>query len=175
MPPVTPLTEPFTQRDYLQLPEGFPAELIEGEFVKEPSPTYWHQGLILRLVAPLLRSVDLDRVILAPADVFIDDWNVLQPDVLVRAPEDAVRGPAARSAIPVLVVEVLSPSTAHRDRERKTGIYLRAGVGEVWIVDPDAGAVEVHTSSGVRVFRGGEVAESRVVEGFRLSWSALSA
>jgi len=167
------LTERFTVRDYVRLPEGFPAELIEGGFVRELAPSYWHQGLTARIVIALQQVVDPGRVIFAPADVILDDWNVLQPDVLVRAPGDVVTGPDAVSTIPVLVVEVTSPQTARRDRERKTAIYLRSGVGEVWIVDPDAGTVEVHSRGGVARFRGGEEAASRVVDGFRLSWDGL--
>jgi Uma2 family endonuclease len=76
-------------------------------------------------------------------DVWIDRHNVLQPDVLVTAaplPPDA-----GRVGVPLLAVEVLSASTAERDRGVKTATYLRAGVAEVWLVDPDAGTVEVRT------------------------------
>ncbi len=95
--------------------------------------------------------------------------------MLVYAAEDAVVGPdAPRDAIPILAVEVLSPSTAARDREQKTAIYLRAGVREVWLVDPDSHAIEVHTAAGVRRLAPAEFAESAVVPGFRLSWDELS-
>lgn len=42
----------------------------------------------------------------------------------------------------MLAVEVLSPSTAPRDRGAKRRIYQNAGVGEFWIVDLDARLVE---------------------------------
>ena len=175
MTSTTVLTEKFTQRDYMQLPEGFPAELIDGAFVREPAPTYWHQDVVVEIATRLRALLGRGRVAVSPIDVLLDDWNVFQPDVLVRRPEDAVIGPSAESTIPVLVVEVLARTTARRDRERKTAVYLRAGVGEVWLADPDEGAVEVHTSAEVRRFRGGETAQSRVVEGFRLSWDELAA
>ena len=168
------LTEKFTRRDYMRLPEGFPAELIEGDFVKEPPPTPWHQGLVVAIAMRLVAVVGRSRVLVAPTDVSVDDWNVLQPDVLVRAPGDAVTGPSARPSLPVLVVEVISPSTARRDRERKTAIYLRAGVEEVWLVDPDRGTVEVHTRARAELRRGDEAAESRAVPGVRFSWNDLS-
>jgi Uma2 family endonuclease len=76
--------------------------------------------------------------------------------------------------IPLLVVEVLSPSTVRRDRDRKTGIYLRAGVREVWLVDPDAGTVEVHTEGGVERQAGESRASSVVLPGFTLAWSDLA-
>jgi len=168
-------TERFTQREYMQLPEGFPAELIEGDFVRDPAPTRWHQRLISRIQARLFAVVDVDRVLPAPTDVFIDDWSVLQPDVLVTAPDDPVRPGADPGGIPLVVFEVLSPSTARRDRELKTGIYVRAGVREVWIVDPDAGTVEVHTAAGVERFTGDGRASSAALPGFTLAWSDLTA
>jgi Uma2 family endonuclease len=98
--------------------------------------------------------------------VFAKDYNILQPDVLVTPaplPRDA-----AEAGIPLLLGEVLSPSTAKRDRDVKTGIYLGAGVEEVWIVDADAKSNEIHTSGGVKVFTGSARAASGVVPGFEL-------
>lgn len=45
---------------------------------------------------------------------------------------------------PDLVIEVLSPGTARRDRGLKHRLYARRGVAQYWIVDPEADAVEVH-------------------------------
>jgi Uncharacterized protein conserved in cyanobacteria len=42
----------------------------------------------------------------------------------------------------LLVVEVLSPSTARADRPRKRLIYQDQGVPEYWIIDPAARLVE---------------------------------
>lgn len=44
---------------------------------------------------------------------------------------------------PDLVVEILSPSTAHRDRGIKLDLYERSGVRQYWIVDPDRDVVDV--------------------------------
>jgi Uma2 family endonuclease len=167
-------TEKFTRRDYMQLPEGFPAELIEGEFVREPAPTRWHQNLVLEIATRLRTVAGPRRVLPAPTDVFVDEWSVLQPDVLVTAPDDPVRPGTDPDATPLLVVEVLSPSTARRDRDFKTAIYLRAGVREVWLVDPDAGTVEVHTTAGVERVAGDGRASSAALPGFNLAWSDLA-
>jgi Uma2 family endonuclease len=155
----------------MRLPEGFPAELVDGELIKEPSPTYGHQRLVQQIFLELHRIVGPERVVISPMDVFIDDQNVLQPDVLV------VRDPLPRDApevgIPVLVVEVLSPSTADRDLKMKTRIYLRAGVEEVWLVDPESESIEIHTSTGVVSVGPDEAAASRVVPGFALTARSL--
>ena len=73
-----------------------------------------------------------------------------------------------RIGIPTLAIEILSPSTARRDREHKRRIYLRAGVQEVWILDTKAQRIEVYTPEGGQTFTGGEEAVSTTVPGFRL-------
>jgi Uma2 family endonuclease len=163
----------FTRGDYMALPEGFPAELLDGTLVKEPAPAAWYPILVMRLAVELYGLAGRSRVVASPVDVFADDYNVLQPDVLVLAKEDAVRRGEREVAIPILVVEVLSKSTADRDRETKTGIYLHAGVREVWLVDPDAETVEIHTRAGVESFGGGDAPWSRVVPGFAPDLAAL--
>lgn len=45
---------------------------------------------------------------------------------------------------PELVVEVLSPSTRSEDLLRKAPEYAAAGIGQFWVVDPDARTLEVH-------------------------------
>ena len=162
-------TAQFTRADYERLPEGFPAELIDGMLVKEPSPTWDHQTFVGRLFTRLQDYAGAGRVVVSPIDVFIDDYNVLQPDVLVLD-EEAAAGPRAKHVpIPLLVLEVLSPSTAGRDRVIKTGIYLGAGVKEVWLVDPEARTVEVVTDAGPLLVPEGEKAISQALKGFELS------
>ena len=154
----------FTRADYDRLPEGFPAQLVEGLLVKEPSPTYGHMCFQNRLHARLLALVGPERAMPAPSDVGIDEFNVYQPDLLVlrTPPSFEVRD----VGIPLLAVEILSPSTARRDRMVKRRRLLAAGVEEVWIVDPVAKSVEVYDASGVRVATGGEALDSRALPGF---------
>ena len=110
-------------------------------------------------------------MITAPTDVFLDDLNVYQPDVAVfRRPLAARR---RHVPLPLVVFEVLSTSTAGRDRTRKTRGYLRSGVREVWLVDPDTGAVEVRTAEGSRSFGRDDVAESRAIPGFAVTGREL--
>ena len=167
----------FTVDDYMALPEGFPAQLIEGGFVKEPAPTWRHQGVVIRLVTRLCAVAGEHRVLVSPADLILDRWNVLQPDVLVFAEdisgEDA-RGARAKGVLPVLVAEVLSPGTQDRDRGVKCAAYLRAGIAEVWIVDPDAGEIEIRTLTGTTRHLAADEAVSQVVPGFRVSWQSLA-
>ena len=161
----------FTRADYDQLPEGFPAQLVEGFLVKEPAPTYHHQRIETRILAHLVALVGPDRAIPSPTDVGIDDHNVYQPDIVVLRdiPPDHVRD----VGIPLLAVEVLSPSTRQRDRDVKTRHLLEAGVEEVWLVDPEAAA---RSRSTVPRARGGPrraPLESRALPGFSLTPATL--
>jgi Uma2 family endonuclease len=171
----------FNRDDYRRLPESYPVQLIEGDFVKEPAPTGWHQRVVVEFLVRLRAVAGPDRVLCSPVDVDVDFWNVLQPDVLAYAEGERVTPDGPEGRIPILAAEVLSPSTARRDRERKVGIYLRAGVEEVWLVDPDAGTIEIHardvsggTAATVARFGPDETAASRAVPGFRTSWRELS-
>lgn len=161
-----PATTPFTKADWDRLPEGFPAQLVEGWLVKDPSPGYGHQWLALELAIRLRRHVPARQVVIAPFDVELDDLNVYQPDVVVvrRVPGLKERC----SEPPLLVVEVLSPSTAQRDRDVKRRHLLAWGTGEVWLVDPAAQTIEVHDREGARQARTSDALESRALPGFAL-------
>jgi len=161
----------FTRADYDRLPEGFPAQLVEGLLVKEPAPTYGHQALASVIHGQLLSLVGARRALFAPCDVGLDDRNVYQPDLVVLK---AVVPVSARDVgIPLLAVEVLSPSTARRDRNVKRRHLLAAGVAEVWIVDPETRTVEMDDAADHRVAAGDETLSSAAVPGFSLTPSKL--
>ncbi len=155
------MTIGFTRKDWARLPEGFPAQLIDGHLVKEPPPTYGHQGLVGRLYLSLCGVVNSRLVVLSPTDVEIDDYNVFQPDIVVLRKPPALT--ATNVGIPCVAIEVLSPGTRRRDRAVKTPILLDAGVEEVWLVDAEQGVVEVRTPTGTRFFRGSDPLQSDVV------------
>jgi Uma2 family endonuclease len=161
----------FTRADYELLPEGFPAQLIDGWLIKEPSATYGHQSVASWFHYQLVQRLGYRRVLQAPIDVGIDEHNVYQPDVVVirEIPDDRVHD----VGIPLLAVEVLSPSTARRDRKTKCPRLLAAGVAEVWIVDPIAHTVERHDAGGVATASGGEVLRSAAVPGFEVCPATL--
>ncbi len=163
---VTPQVEPFTRADYAQLPEGFRAFLLEGQFVREAAPTHRHQAIVMRLSTQAWR-VAPERALQAPTDLVIDDLTVLQPYILVSCDDCRMADDADPETVPVLVMEVLSPATARRDREQKTGHYLRAGVAEVWLVDPIAVAIDIVTAAGTTHHAADDVAASAVVPGLR--------
>ncbi len=161
----------YTRADYDRLPEGFPAQLIDGFLVKEPAPTYGHGRIAARIRAQLVALVGPDLVPDTPADVAIDEHNVFQPDVvLLREP---VPDEARDVGVPLLAVEVHSPSTRGLDRGIKAERLLEIGVEEVWLVEPATKTIEVRTLAGRTIARGSEPAVSNALPGFRLVPAAL--
>lgn len=121
-------------------------EIIDGEFVVTPTPRVAHQRFVMRLGRQLVDYVErhhLGEVFSVPVDVPIDRHTVLEPDMTVfgrgLTPADNWFELKER---PILAVEVLSPSTARRDRGVKRAKYQAAGVTEYWIVDLDARLAE---------------------------------
>lgn len=131
----------YTMADYLALPDGQRAELIDGVIYDMASPLAIHQAIQRELITfftiesrkhPGCQAFD------APFDVQLDDDDktIVQPDVFVIChPERITRSHIAGA--PDLIIEILSPSTRKKDVEVKYGKYAHAGVREYWMVDPD--------------------------------------
>jgi len=156
----------YTRAEFDLLPEGFPAQLISGHLVKEPAPTYGHQRLVASLRDALVPWVGPDLVVIAPTDVVLDELNVFQPDVVVLRelpPLDQ-----SDVGIPRVAFEVLSPTSARRDREVKLRRYLSAGVEEVWLLDASTASIELWWPDAMQRFVDQAEATSRVIPGFRL-------
>ncbi len=155
----------LTREDYLRTPENVRLDLIEGEFfVRETPPEYQHQRVVGQLHLTCAPLFGHERVVMAPFKVEIDEHSVLEPDVGVF--DAPVPAHTKYAGVPAVVFEVLSPSTARIDRKRKPALYLRAGVREVWIVDPDSGAIEIHKQGGVTTHGPDDPATSTAVPGF---------
>lgn len=138
----------ITWRDVLAMPEdGRIYEAIGGELFVSPPPKTRHEWVSMNLVnelLPLLVHPGHGRLFTAPIGVeFPETEEGVQPDIvfvtterLGVVKEDAIQG------APDLVIEILSPSTARRDRTVKLDLYRSQGVAEYWIVDIDAKQIE---------------------------------
>ena len=122
-------------------------ELIDGELFVTPSPSLMHQIVIHRLDVLLDRAIvesGLGLVIGAPFDVYLDEQNVPQPDLMaVLWDRERVLGSARLESAPSLAIEIISPSSATKDRVTKRNLYARHGVPEYWLVEPDAKTVTI--------------------------------
>ena len=173
----------FTYRDYLLLPEQDRRELIEGDFYVVPASSTRHQQILRSLATALWDFVEgngLGEVLWAPYDVVFSDEDVVQPDILfVSEGRRGIITEANISGAPDLVIEILSPSTADRDKNLKMSLYSRAGVREYWIVDPTDETVQVLElgSEGYevdRTYTAGKVPSS-VLPGFKIEISHIFA
>jgi len=164
----------WTYAEFARLPsEGSTRyEVIDGELAVTPAPTGAHQRVVARLVMILgtfARDHALGEVLPSPIDVLFGEGDYFEPDVIfVRAERAHLVGDRGVEAPPDLVIEILSPSTAHRDRGIKLERYRHFGVPEYWIVDLDARAVEIW-----------RLAESAMApdvrrEGTSLQWAPVS-
>jgi Uma2 family endonuclease len=149
-----PAASPYYSRDrVLALPDdGNRYETVWGELLVTPSPRLRHQRILERLaelVGPWARRQGVGELLRAPADISWGPDILVQPDLFVVAAEQAGARDWSEVTRLVLVVEVLSPSTARADRFAKRRLYQAQGVASYWIVDPDAAAVEVWTPDAV--------------------------
>jgi Uma2 family endonuclease len=167
-----------TIRDYQTLPEGSPFQLVGGELVKTPAPNPRHQIISAKLFKRISNFVDREAIgitLYSPIDVYLDDGNAFQPDIVVILNEnkgiikdDGIYGP------PDIVIEILSPSTAYYDLKKKFKVYEKAGVTEYWIVDPEVNTIEIYANEEKRFIlkanseEQGKV-ESAVLNGFKLT------
>lgn len=146
----------LTADEFLALPESnLPHELIEGVLYVAPAPDTDHQYIVRNVVIYLALLGD-GETLLSPIDVKLDENTVLQPDVLWLA-SDAKSKVTTRYVMgsPDLVVEILSPRTARRDRSEKYDLYEKHGVKEYWIIDIEGRYLEVFNLDGEKFVRTG--------------------
>lgn len=138
----------YTYEDYLKTPDDKRYELIEGDLIMTPSPTPYHQWISKNIQYELekfIREKNLGKIFYAPCDVYLNDENVIQPDILFISKERLhIIGEKNIQGAPDLVIEILSETSAYRDLVKKKKIYALFGVKEYWIVDPEEKTVEVY-------------------------------
>ena len=152
-PIAKPAAKLLTADDLLRLDaEGVRGELIRGE-LSETMPTGPRHGKIVMNLGAELRNFVKPRKLgtLAGSDSGVwlerDPDTVREPDVAFfsaeRIPLDADI-PGYAEAVPDLVVEIASPGDSRTATNDKALMWLRYGVRLVWVVRPDARAVDVH-------------------------------
>ena len=142
-----PATRRWTAEMLSALPDdGRRYEIVRGELLVTPSPSWTHQGAVaflLRVIANYLHAHRSAEVRTAPADVELEADSIVQPDIFV-APRVEGRIPRRWADVGrlLLAVEILSPSSARADRIVKRRLYLAHDIAEYWIVDLDARFIE---------------------------------
>ena len=133
-----PVTTQWTVDALQALPGGgLEFEVVDGQRYRLAFHTASHENaiaLLSHLLTDHLGRHSVAQFRRAPTQLVIGARTLLRPDVIVL--------PAANSAPPLLVVEVLSPATATIDRGPKRILYQELGVGELWLLDLDQEMVE---------------------------------
>lgn len=135
------------------LTEDDRVELIDGEILTM-TPIGWRHAACVATLIHLFSPLSRDRAVLWPQNpIGLGPRSEPQPDVtLLRPRRDMYRHAGPRSEDVLLLVEVADTSIAY-DRGVKLSLYAAAGIPEVWLVDLEGRAVEVHrapTPPGVR-------------------------
>lgn len=140
----------WSYQDYAAANDGLRYQVIDGIPVLTPAPSRRHQQVLRRLVFALERHLEAHpqgELMFAPFDVVLEPARpavVLQPDLFFVSLERLdILTPANVQGAPDLVVEVLSPSTAMIDLNRKKSLYASNGVLEYWVVWPDEARVHL--------------------------------
>lgn len=177
----------YSVADYKSWTDGQRRELIDGVIYNmSPAPRIGHQELPGALYTSLRTFLEGKQCIpfLAPVDVYLSEEeddeesdNVVQPDIMVvcdlsKIHDDGIHGS------PDLVIEVLSPSTTHKDLGEKRNLYEQALVREYWLLNPDTGAALVWRLDGGRFmplaeYTEGSQIDSSAIPGF--IWKTIRA
>ncbi len=166
----------------MELEEGYYYELLNGHIVKKQAPSPVHQKAVSNinwLINTFIKERQLGDCYVSHIDVFFDDHNNTQPDILfIKKDRLFIVTQHGIEGHPDLIVEILSPSTFRIDRNEKKDLYCAFGVSEYWIVDPKNQAVEVYslenntyTISSFAI-ENGEIT-SKIIEGLVIDVAAV--
>lgn len=141
----------WTLEELHSLPDdGNKYELIHGELFVTPAPSDDHETILARLtefIVPYVRVNGLGRVY-RPRAVFRFQGSEVEPDLMVRAEAPGIGNDWERAPLPILIVEVFSPSTFRRDQTFKKDFYEEAHIAEYWMIDPERNEVTIVRAGG---------------------------
>ncbi|MEP6620871.1 MAG: Uma2 family endonuclease [bacterium] len=129
--------------------DGNRYELLDGNLLVTPAPTFAHQAIALRIAMAFAElQANGHMQVVAPGAVVFPPGTHLEPDVLVIPPVASLDVSWQDIHEHWLAVDVLSPSSRVYDREFKRDAYFALGIREVWLVDIRDKSVEVCHARG---------------------------
>lgn len=167
----------YTYEDYCKISNDKRYELIEGELLMTPSPVTNHQRISRRLEFILEKFItenNRGELFYAPYDVYFDNENVVQPDILFVSKDRLnIIGEKNVHGAPDLVIEIISEHSAYRDMVQKKKLYAKFGVKEYWIVIPEGEEIEIYTLKDntfqlYKAYGKGNTLESSLMEGLKI-------
>jgi Uma2 family endonuclease len=153
----SPARRRATFEDVLALPEHVVGEIVDGELVTSPRPSFSHAAVTTGLAAALAPPFQYGDGgpggwwILVEPELHLGE-DVVVPDVggWRRERLPVLSGVPFTEVVPDWVCEILSPSTGRFDRARKMPLYARRGVQHAWVIDPATRTLEVLRLEGGR-------------------------
>jgi Uma2 family endonuclease len=144
--------EKYTVQHYMDWPDEVHCELINGEiFDMSPAPLIIHQKILGNLHSSItndpgykakINEPSRCQVFLSPIDVVLNDFSVVQPDLIIVCDEKKLANGKYVDGSPDAAIEILSQSTAIKDRREKKILFESSGVKEYLIIDPDESYAE---------------------------------
>ncbi len=179
---IEPQTKYFTFEDYLAYDDGTDTryELVDGELVEMPPESTGNTKIARGLLFELAKHVPIALLAIGTEIQTLGKRARCRlPDLLVHTEESKIALDGARRATitydmpaPAIVIEIVSPGTANRNRDyrHKRTEYAARGIAEYWIIDPETLQVTVcEWIDGLyedRVFQGDEPARSSIIPTF---------
>jgi Uma2 family endonuclease len=166
------------QFDALPEEEGRKWELLDGELIEVSSATPKHNRILLSLLTLLHNFVKPRKLgaVLPETDLAVRANTRLRPDFGFFSAEtwrtvDLDRVPVVQT--PDIAVEIISPSETATTINRKVDAYLKWGVREVWLVEPEIRTLFVHTLAGAQRLSEGAFLTSELVPGWQVQIADL--
>lgn len=141
----------YSYADYLTWNEQERWEILDGIAYMQAAPSRLHQEILLEIlnqIANYLKGKPC-KVYPAPFCVRLDadknDYdvkNIVEPDITIVCNSSKLDERGCKGS-PDMIVEILSPSTAKKDKIDKFNKYEKVGVKEYWVVEPDQKLVSV--------------------------------
>jgi Uma2 family endonuclease len=163
-------------------------ELTDGRIIMTP-PAGWGHGEIearvIRILGEFVVRQNLGRVFGSSTGYDLPSGDTLEPDASFISIGRWVEGPQVDRAqflkiVPTIVVEIISPATARRDRIEKKKLYESNGVDEYWLLDPNRREVIVFQLRGRkyrpgRCYRANQILRSPRLSGLSIPIRSLFA
>ncbi len=157
--------------------EDISCELLDGVLVIHSPASFKHES-IFKFLLTLLEIYGTKKKIGTPFGsrfmMKLSDKWAPEPDIMFLTPEDQINlqenyllGPAS------VVFEILSKTTRIDDLEKKLPNFLKFGVKEVWIIDPEEQKVEIHWPTAKSTFSDDTWVTSKIITNFKIKMSWL--
>lgn len=155
-------------------------EYINEIIYVSPTPSIKHQRISMKFSIELIRYIKNNKkgyeVFAAPTNIELNKKNILGkniiiPDISVICKNNGSFSNTKFIGIPILIVEILSPSNQSHDLITKLNLYMKYGIKEYWIINTMKNFVIIYTLNEENMYdlwegRGTGIISSKVLEGF---------